>query len=255
MLFKKWLVCFMFIYFVAVFGEPVHAQEAPGGQTTFEVQMTPEVAPYNSKIESFYRVMQLLVDKPNGLEVSDYNTLKQLSEHCDAMEANLRKEVKEHDYLDVLVGSVAAMEGYLNKATAAIEKQQLAAATSALKQAYNIADVLYEKPVVQLVVAEQKTDAAVKLMKQKRYEDAEVVLNQVINSLSSIKVPSGASYATNLEQLKSDVLALRRQASEKSAGGEGMQKVVQAIENSFNTTHESVFGGVWSGPVDMSTLR
>lgn len=233
----------------------VGAQEAPGGRTTFEVQMTPEVAPYNSKIESFYRVMELLVDKPGGLEVSDYNTLKHLSEHCDAMEANLRKEVKEHDYLDVLVGSVAAMQDDLSKATKAVEKQQLPEASRLLKNAYAIATVLYQKPVVQLVVAEQKTDAAIKLIEQKRYQDAEVVLNGVINSLSGIKVPSGASYATNLEKLKSDVLALRRQASEKGAHGKGLQKFVQAIEHSFDTTHESVFGGVWSGPVDMSTLR
>lgn len=255
MKYSHWFVCFGVVCGVIAVSVLTSAQEAPGGKTTYEVQLTPEVAPYSTKIESFYRVMELLVNKPGGLEVSDYESVKQLLDQSKQMEEHLRQEVQEHDFLDVLVGSVAVMIKDLEKASTQLEQKKLTAATQSLTEADKIAKVLYEKPVMQLVVAEQKTDAAVKLMNEKRYEDAEVVLNQVIDRLSNIPVPNGAPYAADLEQLKSNVLALRRQASEKSAGGDGMQKVVKAIETSFNTTHESVFGGVWSGPVDMSTLR
>ena len=93
------------------------------------------------------------------------------------------------------------------------------------------------------------------LMKQKRYQDATLVMDRVIERLSKIKVPKGAEWGDELEATKSKVQVLRMQASSKTSNGGNLDKVAKAIENSFNETHESVFGGVWTGPMNMQKLR
>jgi len=50
------------------------------------------------------------------------------------------------------------------------------------------------------------------------------------------------------------VLSLRRHASQKASGSQ-VSKLAKVIEKSFDTTHESVYGGVWTGPMDMQKLR
>lgn len=238
-----------------LFGGVSLAQQNPSGRESYQMELSPEVAAYNSHIESFYRVMELLVDRPEDLQRAQLTSLHRLREQLKTMQANVQKDMKAHPAMDAFVAPLAKMAEHLDQADKLLSDGKTDAASQSLKQAFAIATVLYKKPVTQLVVAEQKTDSAVKLMKQKRYQDAVLVLDRVIERLSRIKVPKGADWADELAATKSKVQVLRMQASGKTSDGGNLDKVAKAIEKSFNETHESVYGGVWTGPMNMQKLR
>jgi len=240
----------LFVLFVT----PAGAQDKPGTLPGQEIGMSPEVSAYNSKAESFYRTLKLLDEKPDALPNVQHTTLQTLRLQVREMQKNLKKDVKQHPHMDAYVRPLNEMAKGLDQVDKQLTAGQVDQANKSLDRVYYIAATLYKKPVVQLVVAEQKTNAAIKMIQKKQYADAVSLLDRVIDRLSQIKVPKGAPYLDEFEALKSRVLALRMQAGEKVPPS-GYDKTIKAVEKSFDTAHESVFAGVWTGPMNMQKLR
>ena len=103
-------------FFLLVLVAGAQAQQNPPGLESYQMELSPEVAPYSSHIESFYRVMELLVDRPEDLQRAQLTSLHRLRTQLKTMQANVQQDMKAHPAMDAFVAPLAKMSEHLDQA-------------------------------------------------------------------------------------------------------------------------------------------
>ncbi len=230
---------------------PLTAQDNPS--IVIESSVTPEVGPYHSKIKSAHRIMHLLLAQERALEPDQVSSIQNITRQFQKMQTNLERHKQDRSYLRHFTRPVGEIIKYLNQAETKLAVGDAKAAKQNLSRAHRIVDMLYRKPVIQFIVAEQRVADGVDYMSNKQYEEAVGVFDLAIDILSKIPADQNRAYAGDLAAVKSQVLALRRQARAQIIKAP-LQKFMTDLAASFNEAHDSVFS-MWGGDMDMKKLR